>query len=194
MNASPGRAGQSQHGYTAVELMLVVGIMGVVMSIAMFQIGAARPAFKGDAAMRTMIAQLNTARELSISQRRQMQVNFIAPSTVQIVRQEVPAGTTTTLSTVPIEGGLSFGLIAGIGDTPDLFGISGGTTGIAFGAATQILFSSDGTVIDQSGNPLNGTVFMAIPATARSFRAVTVFGGTGRIRGFKWDGLHWVLA
>ena len=194
MNAFPGRASQSQQGYTAVELMLVVGIMGVVMSIAMFQIGAARPAFKGDAAMRTMMAQLNTAREQSISQRRQMQVNFIAPSTVQIVRQEVPAGTTTTLSTVPIEGGLSFGLIAGVGDTPDLFGISGGTTGIAFGAATQILFSSDGTVIDQAGNPLNGTVFMAIPATARSFRAVTVFGGTGRIRGFKWDGLHWVLA
>jgi len=194
MNAFPGRASQSQQGYTAVELMLVVGIMGVVMSIAMFQIGAARPAFKGDAAMRTIMAQLNTARELSISQRRQMQVNFIAPSTVQIVRQEVPAGTTTTLSTVPIEGGLSFGLISGVGDTPDLFGISGGTTGIAFGTATQILFSSDGTVIDQAGNPLNGTVFMAIPATARSFRAVTVFGGTGRIRGFKWDGLHWVLA
>jgi prepilin-type N-terminal cleavage/methylation domain-containing protein len=194
MSVFPGRASQSQQGYTAVELMLVVGIMGVVMSIAMFQIGAARPAFKGDAAMRTMMAQLNTAREQSISQRRQMQVNFIAPSTVQIVRQEVPAGTTTTLSTVPIEGGLSFGLIAGVGDTPDLFGISGGTTGIAFGAATQILFSSDGTVIDQSGNPLNGTIFMAIPATARSFRAVTVFGGTGRIRGFKWDGLHWVLA
>jgi prepilin-type N-terminal cleavage/methylation domain-containing protein len=194
MNAFPGRASQSQQGYTAVELMLVVGIMGVVMSIAMFQIGAARPAFKGDAAMRTIMAQLNTARELSISQRRQMQVNFIAPSTVQIVRQEVPAGTTTTLSTVPIEGGLSFGLIAGVGDTPDLFGISGGTTGIAFGTATQILFSSDGTVIDQAGNPLNGTVFMAIPASARSFRAITVFGGTGRIRGFKWDGRQWVLA
>src|ERR1700687_2034209 len=194
MNAFPRRAEQSQHGYSALELMLVMGIMGVVMSIAMFQIGQAQPSMKGDGAMRTVMAQLNTARELSISQRRQMQVNFIAPGTVQIVRQNVPAGTTTTLSTVPVEGGLKFGLIAGVPDTPDGFVISGGTTGIAFGTATQIVFNSDGTVIDQNGNLLNGTVFMAIPASARSFRAITVFGGTGRIRGYKWDGLHWVLA
>jgi prepilin-type N-terminal cleavage/methylation domain-containing protein len=193
MKACPGRARRSQRGYSAIELLLVLAIMGVVMGVAMFQIGAARPAFKGDGAMRIVMAQLNTARELSISQRRQMQVSFIAPSTLQIVRQEVPSGT-TTLSTTPIEGGLSFGLIAGVLDTPDLFGISGGTTGIAFGAATAIVFNSDGTVIDQNGNPLNGTVFMAIPATALSFRAITVFGSTARIRGYKWNGVVWVLA
>jgi hypothetical protein len=143
--------------------------------------------------MRTVMAQLNTARELSISQRRQMQVSFIAPSTVQIVRQEVPAGT-TTLSTIPVEGGLSFGLITGVPDAPDGFGISGGVTGIAFGTATAIVFNSDGTVIDQNGNPLNGTIFMAIPATGLSFRAITVFGSTARIRGYKWNGALWVLA
>ena len=153
MNTSSRRARPSRAGYSAIELLLVLAIMGVVMSAAMFQIGAAQPAFKGDGAMRTVMAQLNSARELSISQRRQMQVNFIWPSTVQIVRQEVPAAT-TTLSTVPVEGGLNFGLIAGVGDTPDGFGISGGSTGIAFGTATAIIFNSDGTVIDQNGNPL----------------------------------------
>ena len=171
--------------------MLTVGIMGVVMSIAMFQIGQAQPSMKGDGAMRTMMAQLNTARELSISQRRQMQVNFIGTSQIQIVRQEIPAGT-TAFSTVAFEGGLQYGLISGVPDTPDGFGTKAG--GIAFGLATNILFNSDGTLIDQNGNPLNGTVFLAIPAVARSFRAVTILGGTGRIRGYKWDGLHWVLA
>jgi prepilin-type N-terminal cleavage/methylation domain-containing protein len=190
MNAC-SRAHRSHRGYSAIELLLVLAIMGVVMSMAMLQIGQAQPSMKGDGAMRTMMAQLNTARELSISQRRQMQVIFTAPSTVQIVRQEIPAGT-TILSTVPIEGTLQYGLIAGVIDTPDGFGLKAG--GIAFGTATALLFNSDGTLIDQNGNPLNGTVFMAIPAVARSFRAVTVMGGTGRIRGFKWDGLHWVLA
>ena len=193
MKACSRRAQCLQRGYSAIELLLVLAIMGVVMAVAMFQIGAARPAFKGDGAMRTVMAQLNTARELSISQRRQMQVSFIAPSTVQIVRQEVPAGT-TTLSTIPVEGGVSFGLITGVPDTPDGFGISGGVTGIAFGTATAIVFNSDGTVIDQNGNPLNGTVFMAIPATGLSFRAITVFGSTARIRGYKWNGALWVLA
>jgi prepilin-type N-terminal cleavage/methylation domain-containing protein len=191
MNVFPRRARRSQRGYSMIELMIVLGIMGVVMAIAMFQIGQVRPSMQGDSSMRVMMAQLNGARELSISQRRQMQVNFIAPSTVQIVRQDVPAGT-TILSTIPIEGSLQYGLIAGVVDTPDAFGLKVG--GIAFGAATSILFNSDGTLIDQNGNALNGTIFLAIPTVARSFRAVTVLGGTGRIRGYRWDGRRWVLA
>jgi Tfp pilus assembly protein FimT len=175
-----------------IEMMLVLGIMGVVMAIAMFQIEQARPSMQGDSSMRVMMAQLNGARELSISQRRQMQVIFIAPSTVQIVRQDVPAPGTTIVSTVPIEGKLQYGLIAGVVDTPDGFGLKAG--GIAFGTATSILFNSDGTLIDQNGNALNGTIFLAIPTVARSFRAVTVMGGTGRIRGYRWDGRRWVLA
>src|ERR1700681_1653128 len=120
MNAC-SRAQRSQRGYSMIELMLVLAIMGVVMGMALLQIGQAQPSLKGDGAMRALMAQLNTARELSISQRRQMQVIFTAPSTVQIVRQDVPAGT-TILSTVPIEGSLQYGLIAGVADTPDGFG------------------------------------------------------------------------
>src|ERR1700680_4446958 len=103
MNARPEKAKQSQRGYTMIELLLVLGISGVVMGIAIFQIGAVQPSMKGDGAMRTIMAQLNTARELSISQRRQMQVNFITPGQIQIVRQEIPNGT-TALPTVSVEG------------------------------------------------------------------------------------------
>jgi prepilin-type N-terminal cleavage/methylation domain-containing protein len=191
MNACSKSAKGSQRGYSLMELMLTLGIAGVVSSIAMFQIGQAQPVMKGDGAMRIVMAQLNSAREMSIAQRREMQVNFIGTSQIQIVRQEVPAGT-TALPTVALEGGLQYGLVAGVPDTPDGFGLKAG--GIAFGTATAILFNSDGTVIDQNGNSLNGTVFLAIPAIARSMRAITVMGGTGRIRGYKWNGVVWVLA
>jgi Tfp pilus assembly protein FimT len=191
MNACSKRATQSQRGYSLIEMLLILGIAGVVMSIAVLQIGSVQPSMKGDGAMRTIMAQLNTARELSISQRRQMQVNFIGTGQIQIVRQEIPAGT-TALPTVAVEGGLQYGLIAGVVDTPDHFGLKAG--GIAFGTATAYLFNSDGTLIDQNGNALNGTVFLAIPGVARSFRAITVMGGTGRIRGYKWNGVVWVLA
>jgi hypothetical protein len=119
-----------------------------------------------------------------------MQVSFLNNNQIQIVRLEVPNGT-TTLTTVSFEGGVVYGLISGIGDTPDAFGIH---NSVDFGAATKIIFNSDGTLIDQNGNPLNGTVYVTIPNVARSFRAVTVLGGTGRIRGYKWDGKKWVLA
>jgi Tfp pilus assembly protein FimT len=179
-----------ERGYSVTELMLVVGIMGVVGAMAVMQIGSSAPAAKGDGGMRVVLAQLTSARELSVSQRRQMQVSFINGNQVQITRLEVPAGT-TTLSTVSLEGGVTFNLISGVGDTPDAFGIN---SAIAFGTATKIIFNSDGTMIDQNGNPLNGTVYTSIPSVVQSFRAVTVLGGTGRIRGYKWNGSKWVLA
>jgi hypothetical protein len=174
-----------------MELMLTLGIAGVVSAIAMVQIGQAQPGMKGDGAMRVVMAQLNSAREMSIAQRREMQVNFIGTSQIQIVRQEVPTGT-TAFPTISLEGGLVYGLVTGVPDTPDGFGLK--TGGIAFGTATAVLFNSDGTVIDQNGNSLNGTVFLGIPSLARSVRAITVMGGTGRIRGYKWNGAVWVLA
>lgn len=176
-------------GYSAIELMMVVGLIGVVGSMAVFQLGQAQPVLKGDGGMRVVLAQLNTARELSISQRRQMQVKFVGANQIQIVRQEVPAGT-TVLSTVDIEGGVEYAQAYGVPDTPDGFGNS---SAVSFGTAEKILFNSDGTLIDQGGNPLNGTVFTAIPSAARSARAITILGGTGRIRGYRWDGRNWVL-
>ena len=183
-------------GYSLVEMMLVVGIMGVVGSMAVIQIGQSQPSMKGDGAMRVIMAQLNAAREMSISQRRQMQLGFINGNQITITRIEVPAAN-TLLTTVYLEGGLQYGLISGIADTPDAFGNS---TSTYFGTATKIIFNSDGTLIDQAGNPLNGTIFVALPNMAlgapgaRSFRAVTIFGGTGRVRGYRWDGGRWTLA
>jgi hypothetical protein len=82
-------------------------------------------------------------------------------------------------------------LTAGLPDTPDAFGNTGP---IAFGTATVIKFAPDGTLVDQSGQGLNGSVFMAIPniqGTNLSARAITVLGSTGRVRGYRWDGSKW---
>jgi hypothetical protein len=193
---STGLTRRLEAGYSLMEMMLVVGIMGVVGSMAVIQMGQTGPSMKGDGAMRVVMAQVNAAREMSIAQRRQMQLGFINTNQITITRIEVPAAT-TLLSTVYLEGGLQYGLISGISDTPDAFG---NNTSIYFGVATKIVFNSDGTLIDQSGNPLNGTVFIALPNQtmgapgARSFRAITIFGGTGRVRGYRWDGGRWTLA
>src|SRR2546423_598454 len=98
-------------GFSLVEMMMVLGVLSVVSSMAMMEVGALRPALKGDGAMRVVMAQLNTARELSISQRRNMQVQFVGTNLVQVVRQEKPLGT-TVLATVPFEGGVAYGTVA----------------------------------------------------------------------------------
>lgn len=168
--------------------MLVVGIMGVLSGMAVLQIGNSRPAMRGDGAMRVIMAQLNTAREQSITQRRNILVNFTENNEVQLVRQEVPAGE-TVLMTIPLEGGVRFALVADLPDTPEAFG---NDEPIDFGAADDTLFTTDGTLINQVGQPVNGTVFLAVPGQALSARAVTVLGATGRVRAYKWDGARWV--
>jgi Tfp pilus assembly protein FimT len=185
----------SQRGYSAVELMMTLGVAATVSAMAAFQIGVSRPGFKGDGAMRVVLAQLNTARELALTQRRAIQIQFNNTNQIQLTRQEVAVGGTTPpptlLTTVSIEGGITYNLTAGLPDTPDGFG---NATPVAFGAATQMVFSTDGTLENQLGAPISGTVFISIPGLPLSSRAITILGATGRIRGYKWDGSHWVRA
>lgn len=49
-------------------------------------------------------------------------------------------------------------------------------------------------MVDTSGAPLSGAVFLAIPDELGSVRTVTVFGGTGKVRGytFGWPTSQWV--
>jgi prepilin-type N-terminal cleavage/methylation domain-containing protein len=179
----------AQAGYSLIELMFVTGIMAVVIGIAVVQIGSSRQGLNGDGAMRVVLSQANQARELAITQRRNMRLTFDSGNLVQIIREEVPGPTLTTISTVVFEGGLQFLKLAG--DTPEALGTTGNATAVAFGTATQIKFAPDGTLVDQDGITLNGTVFVAFPNQMLSARAVTIFGSTGRIRGYRWDGRFW---
>ncbi len=182
---------RSQAGYSALEMLVVVGIFGVVTATAALSLGASQMSVKGDGAMRTLIGQLSTAREQAITQRRNMQVVVTSGGNqIQVVRENWPGPSTTVLTQVVMEGGATFALLNGLPDTPDSFGA---TSAVNFGAATSVRFGSDGMLIDQSGNPLNGSIFLQIRGEMRSARAVTIMGTTGRIRGYKWDGRQWKM-
>jgi prepilin-type N-terminal cleavage/methylation domain-containing protein len=188
----------SQAGYSLIETMLVVGIMGVVTSIAVIQVGSSKQGLTGDGAMRVVLSQLNQAKQQAIAQRRNMRLTFVGNNSVQIVREEVPGPTLTTISSVPFEGGMQFAQIGALPDVPAPELPSPAATapytggGVAFGPVTQMRFTPDGTFVDQDGVMLNGTVFLALPGTVvLSARAITIFGSTGRVRAFRWDGKAW---
>ena len=67
------------------------------------------------------------------------------------------------------------------------------TAAVNFGAATtQIRFGPDGTLTDQDGLTVNGTVFVGFTnQQTLSGRAIAIFGSTGRIRAYRWDGRNW---
>jgi prepilin-type N-terminal cleavage/methylation domain-containing protein len=183
---------RSERGFTLIEMMMGVSIIGILGTMALFQIGSARPAIVADGAMRTVIAQLNLARETAVTQRRQIDV--VCDETrhvLRLVRRDLPEGT-TVLSETPFEGGVRFGLPQSLSeDTPDKFGK---TSPVAFGSAETVAFNSDGMLTDGLGNLLNGTIFLMVPNVTGSLRAVTVLGSIGRVRGYRWNGTAWTRA
>ncbi len=189
MSTSRNGVGSSR-GFSLIETLFVLGIMGVVAGMAGLQMEAARPSLKGDGAMRVVMSQMRTARELAITQRRYMRVVLTAPNRVQVLREEVPGPATTLVSETYIEGGIAYALVTGVPDTPDAFGKG---SAIDFGVVTNVKFTPDGTLVNQDGQTANGSVFLAMSSAARSARAVTVLGSTGRIRGYRWDGKFWKL-
>jgi hypothetical protein len=54
------------------------------------------------------------------------------------------------------------------------------------------MFTSEGTLVDVNGDPVNGTVFLATGTDVLTARAVTIFGATGLVKVWKWDGRRWV--
>jgi prepilin-type N-terminal cleavage/methylation domain-containing protein len=183
---------RSERGFTLVEMMMAVMLIGILGSMAVFQIGTARPGMVADGAMRTVMGQLNLAREIAVAQRRQVDIECDqARQTLRLVRRDLPQGT-TLLAETPFESGVKFGLpdVLPI-DTPEGFGKS---TPVSFKSAETIAFNSDGMLVDGFGNPLNGTIFLMLPKVAASLRAVTVLGSIGRVRGYRWNGTAWTRA
>jgi len=178
----------SDRGFTLLEMMVTVAVMAIVGSMATASMANMRRVMQGDAAMRLVMTELNAARDMAMTQRRNMEVQFVGGLWVRTVRHEAPGIATTVLRSVAFESNATFSQVSGLPDTPDAFGAG---APVAFGTAQAIMFGTDGTLIDQNGNPLNGTVFVAIGNQPLTARAVTVLGATGRVRGYKWTGTAW---
>jgi prepilin-type N-terminal cleavage/methylation domain-containing protein len=178
-----------ERGVTLVELLFVVAVMATVASMAVMLTPNFTRQAKADAGLTQAVSALRNAREVAVSQRRNVRVNFVDPNMIQVVREDLNPVGTTLLNTVYLESGMQYRQFTGQNDTPDLFGFA---APVFFGVALNRIFTSEGTFVDQAGDPLNGTVFLGRLNDPSSSRAITVFGPTALIRVWRWDGQRWV--
>jgi prepilin-type N-terminal cleavage/methylation domain-containing protein len=182
-----------QHGFSVIELLVTMGLMATLIAMAILMTKSAVGATKGDSAVQALTGLLREGRERAIADRRNIEVSFTNPNHIELRRREVngitETGATTLVGSTDLEGNVRFRpLPTTVSDTPDGFGRNGA---IDFGAATTLIFTSEGTFVNQSGEPLNGTVFLAIPGDGMSIRAVTIFGPTALVHGYRWNGNAW---
>jgi len=197
----------SERGFTLTELMLVVAIGLIIAGMAMGGIPAMLKVSKADGGLAQVAGAMRFARESSISNRRNVRVTF-GTNTITITRVEYcpSACTTATASTYPgcsstctsnttdlrtvtLEGRSEFRLVTGLSDTPDAFGNASATS---LGSYTPAMFTTDGSFINSQGDVLNGSLFIANSTDRNSARAITIFGPTGAMRLWRWDGRRWV--
>jgi len=183
-----------------VELVVVMVIILVVSGIAIIQLQPTWQQLEVNAATDQVKTVLREARELSISQRRTIAIQFVGTTEIELFQYQIQYTalgaptqviSSTPFLTVPIGNNVSFMTFTGETDTPDQFsgtisapgGIYFG--GVAGGPPAGMEFQSDGTFTDGNGNPINGTVFLGVTNLPKTARAVTVLGNTGRIKSWR---------
>ena len=179
-------------GFSLIELTAALAIIGILSASAVMMLPNAIQTARADGGMTQVIAELRLAKDRAITERRDMEVRFVAPNEIQIWRQEVPVALGRTLvHSIRLENRIEFVLMAGVPDTPDGFG---NDSAVDFEDATTLFFRSEGMFTDANANldPINGTVFLGVPFRPETARAVTVFGPTALIRGFRWVDQQWV--
>src|SRR5215467_4788913 len=129
-----------ERGVSLTEMMLTLAVAAIVTGMAAALTADSRRASQGDGAMRLVMAELNTARETAMTQRRIVEVQFLGGMWIKTIRHELTLNQTTVLHTVALEGNMQFSLVPNIPDTPDGFG---NLSAVSFGSALSIQFDGD---------------------------------------------------
>jgi type II secretory pathway pseudopilin PulG len=190
-----------QAGFSLLEITIVATIVLAATAAAFLNIMPSIRNSRSNAGMELVLGEMRRAHERAVDERRIYRVTFTPPNTIQVdVGTVAVVGATITDSApvfvaaqapLPLPGAVQFTVVPGIPtnalNTPDGFGV--GNNAIDFdqgngGAGTQVYFEPDGRVLD-AGNRLNsGVVYIAEPGNLFSSRAVSLYGSTGRTKGW----------
>ena len=184
---SAGSRPRDDGGFSLMELLIVCLMATTVAAISAGFFRSVKASVTGNANMRKVESLLKLARETAINERRAIQITFTMPNRIRLTRLNLPVGTTQVAEGY-LEGNMTFMLFANLPDTPDGFGRN---SPIDFGAAAQILFTTEGTLTDQAGNTINGSIYLGQSGTPMTARAMTIFGPTATIRTYRWNGSAW---
>jgi prepilin-type N-terminal cleavage/methylation domain-containing protein len=194
-----------QRGFSMIELLIVLTIVIILTGIGFITLWPALNKEHVDTAYDRTLDTLRIYRNLAITQSRNYIVTFapaagVVPATMTISWwQGAPPGNVrpapVVVNTVTLPPDVDFFVQAGIptaaNGVPDGFGIGAAAIDLDYtpaggGGGATVVFMPDGSVQDVAGNPDSGVVYLSrVVPDLYSARAITVWGATGRIRGWR---------
>ncbi len=202
-------APQSSHdGFSVVDMMVVLALLGVLSALAIPQLIGQRRLIRSSAIYREVLTQLRFARQQAMTQRQVFTFQYVN-STKQILiidhNNNPDASGVTVLtdaaypntagsvvvSSISLSSGgvptseLTYGIPAGLPTGALADGVS--RTGLSSGQL-NISFQPDGSVVDINGNPVNRALFFYNnKAASHTASAVSVLGAAGRVKLWRYD-------
>src|SRR5579864_1598971 len=185
---------QKERGFSMLEAIAVVAILLIALSFNFVMLQPALKSVRATSAYNQCFMLMRRYRQQAVDERKRYIVTFTAPNTIQVSRWDValpvsPAPVVITTQQLPQD--TQFQIVAGVptANTPDNFGVGGVAIdfgqNIGLGGLNYVMFMPDGSAQDTLGNLNNGVVYTARTGDLYSSRAITVFGATGRLRGWQ---------
>ncbi len=191
----PGRPLAAGRGFSVIEVLIAIVVVGLIAGIGVPSVQSSVRQARADAAMNMVLNQLRLARGMAVDQRRVTRVTLNTGGSISVARREMDSSwSLVTQSPLPTK--TQFRVEPGVPteptETPD--GLGAGSA-IDFGGASQIFFTPNGSATRSDGEMVSGIVYLAIAGYLDTARAVSVFGGTGRTRGWSYreteEGWEW---
>ncbi|HLW85884.1 MAG TPA: type II secretion system protein [Candidatus Sulfotelmatobacter sp.] len=192
---------KSNRGFSLLELMITMLILLIMAGVTFIAMGPVIKQNDVTNAYDTTLEVIRTYRNAAITRSRRYMITFTpavgatpATMTVQWLGVGVPVNPPpVTVATYTLPTDIQFAVLPGfptaVASVPDGFGA--GAVPIDFdqfvppGGLNYVMFMPDGSSQDTLGNWNSGIVYMTRATDLWSGRAVTVFGPTGRIRGWR---------
>ena len=190
----------SKHrGFSLLEMMAVIAIGFILAALTITTFIPLTNQQHITEAYNSTLTTMRRARDQATADMRIYVVTFTTPGTITVTQTtsstcQIPAVGTVLMTTV-LPSDVSFMVEPGVPTsnttaptTPDAIGSA--ALAIDFDepsipGSTSICFNPDGTATDVLGNINNGVIYMGRTGDVYSARAITLWGTTGRLRGWR---------